>query len=310
MSRNYNNGSRDMVQAAKNALNAAADRREGGPQTAYDDALRFKQFAEFAREGYGVRYMEQITPEMLLDYGRDLAERVGEGDISAAYAQNLVSAVNSTIKIASRGKVDLGVGAVRDCSIPKKSGIRETPTIGQEKAAAGIQALRDQGMERQASVVELARDLGLRAKEVSLLNARTALRAAQKNGKISIAKGTKGGRPREMKITNQRQIQALKNAANVQGDGRSVIPKEMNYAQWKHGPLRDGREVIREATGEGYHNLRAEYAAQRYQQLTGHPPPCNGGGASKKDDRDARAIIAKELGHNRTDVTNTYLGRY
>ena len=307
MSRNYGNGSRYMDRAAQNALNAAAQRGEISYQTAHDYGQRFSQFAEFARE-LGAKYMEKIEREHLIEYGQQLAQEVQNGDRSASSAQNLVSAVQNTIRIASREEIKLGVSPTKDCGIPERSNTREHPTVGQAKAAEGIQALRNQNMERPASLAELARDFGLRAEEASLLNAKHALHEAQERGVVTVSYGTKGGRCREVPITSQRQLETLRNASLVQGNGRSVIPPDQNYARWKHGDLRNGRDEFTSVAGEGFHGLRAEYAATRYEQLTGHPAPVNGGGASRSVDKAAREIIARELGHGRIDVTNNYLG--
>lgn len=309
MSRNYNNGSRYMPQATRNALNAAANRGEISFQTAHDYAVSFGKFAEYAKDQFGVRYMEQLTPEHLIAYGSELADQVKDDDRSASSAQNLVSRVNATVRIASRGMVELKVSPVKDCGIPNRSFVRDTPTVEISLAHNAIDALREQALDRAAAVAELALHLGLRAKEASLLDARQALHQAQDQRIIEVIRGTKGGRLREVPINHATQVTALRNAAQIQGSNHNLLPQGQNWAEFKHGELRDGREMVKEISGgRGYHDLRASYAATRYQELTGHASPVNGGGASKTQDRDAREKIAKELGHNRIDVTANYLG--
>ncbi|MBI3774834.1 MAG: integrase, partial [Gammaproteobacteria bacterium] len=58
-------------------------------------------------------------------------------------------------------------------------------------------------------------------------------------------------------------------------------------------------------------DLRAAYACERYEQITGHPAPVVAGErqANKHDDQTARQIIAQELGHGRIDVAAAYLGK-
>ena len=63
------------------------------------------------------------------------------------------------------------------------------------------------------------------------------------------------------------------------------------------------------------HGLRHNYAQWRYKALTGQACPKDGGAptkaltpADKIADREARMIIAEELGHSRLDVTKAYLG--
>lgn len=64
------------------------------------------------------------------------------------------------------------------------------------------------------------------------------------------------------------------------------------------------------------HGLRHAYAHQRYLELTGNSDPAAGGpstqglsGADKQRDYEARMIISEELGHDREEVTEVYLGR-
>lgn len=64
------------------------------------------------------------------------------------------------------------------------------------------------------------------------------------------------------------------------------------------------------------HGLRHHYAQSRYVALTGWKAPAAGGVLSKEltpmqrsQDRTARQIISRELGHERTQITATYLGR-
>jgi hypothetical protein len=57
------------------------------------------------------------------------------------------------------------------------------------------------------------------------------------------------------------------------------------------------------------HGLRHQYAAERYEKLTGDAPPVAGGSRIEKTlDEQTRLIVAKELGHGRMQITNAYLG--
>ena len=306
--RNFGNRNRDMDRAAKNALRGAVSRKEISYETAANYADRFSLFVAYAKEN-GIRYMEKMDRSLLVGYGRELADQVRDGEMSASYAQNLVSAVNSTIQIASRGKVELGVSPTKDCGIDHRTAVRDVQTVGVERAVHAIQAMRDAGMERQAVVAELALTLGLRSKEASLLNAKAAYEQATERQAVTISDGTKGGRTREVPITDERQLATLKSAADIQGGGRGVMPPEVNWQQWRDGGLKDGRQMLHQHDIRGYHEFRAEYAAQRYESLTGKAAPCNGGAIIERAaDRAAREVIAAELGHGRVDVTTYYLG--
>ncbi|MGB5337959.1 MAG: hypothetical protein WBO06_02565 [Gammaproteobacteria bacterium] len=61
---------------------------------------------------------------------------------------------------------------------------------------------------------------------------------------------------------------------------------------------------------EKIHDLRAAYACERYEQLTGSQAPVIAGDrrVSRVDDHKARDVIALEMGHARRNVVATYVG--
>jgi len=304
MSRNYGWGSRDMADAGRIALQSTSA-SFGSVGTHIE---RFEQFKDFCKE-QGIGRMERITPELVKEYGHQLADKVDAGQLEPSYAQNLVSSVNSVMSAATRGEWK-SISPTKDCKIPQRDNVRKTATPDREKAQNTINEMKGQGNERVAAIAQLAMDLGLRSKEASLINAKAALEQAQNKGVVSISDGTKGGRERTVPITNERQIQALKNAASIQGNHRSLVPSDQSWKEFRAGELRDGREALQNATGaRGYHDLRAEYACQRYEALTGNVAPCNGGKIEDRQaDMAAREQIAEELGHGRVDVVSAYIG--
>lgn len=308
MSRNYGLGSRDMGTAGQYALNNAA--RTGGVSfsTAATNGERWQQFAQWARD-QGIKKMENITADTVIQYGRELAARVEAGVLSAATAQNLVSAINGVMKIATQGGWQ-SISPTKGCGIQERSHVRADAPGALDRVAYGraVEAVREQVGERAAAVVELARELGLRSKEASLLDARAALAEARERGAVTISDGTKGGREREL-VVGAQQVAALERAAQAQGDARSMIPADQSWAAWRAGELRDARELVQQHTGGGLHDLRAAYACERYEALTGHAAPCAGGEISDRDlDHAARLAISEELGHGRIDVVSEYVG--
>lgn len=121
------------------------------------------------------------------------------------------------------------------------------------------------------------------------------------------ASWTKGGRPRTIPVISARQRALLDEVHAFAGDG-SLIPAERTY-------IRQVRAYQHQALQAGIshpHGLRHAYAQVRYRMLTGLLCPAGGGPKPSPADRDAdlaaRTVIAEELGHGRTDVTNAYLG--
>lgn len=309
MSRNFGLGSRDMGRAGQTALDRAAVNRDASFSTAATNGERWRLFARWAK-GHGVNRMEHISSRLVQQYGRELANQVEAGQLAAATAQNRVSAVNSVMALSTKHNWQ-SVSPTKDCGIAQRCAVRDVAPAALERPTySGAHArVREQLGMRAASVVELARELGLRSKEASMLNARTALAQAQKEQKVTILDGTKGGRSRVIFSPSARQIQALTRAAEAQGSARAVMPPDQNWKSWRNGELRDARDIVKSETGGGLHDLRAAYACERYADLTGHAAPAAGGQILDRGaDLDARTQISSELGHDRIDVVSEYIG--
>lgn len=305
---NFKLGTRDMTRAGEYAMQNAAREGNASYSTAATTSERWSQFAAHAKTELGLRRMEQIRPEHVVAYGQQIADRVERGEISAGYAQNLVSAVNTVLTAASQGRWQ-SVSPTNDCHLPQRDFVRTEPVRGVDRDAvrAVADTLRNSGNERTASVVELSRALGLRSKEASLLNAKSALTQAQKNGYVTISNGTKGGRDRTIPVSPEQQ-KTLERAAQAQGAARSLVPPEQSWKAFRAGELRDARETLQGAGIPRLHELRAAYAVERYTQLTGHQPQMMGGTAPRAADQAARLQISQELGHHRSAIANAYLG--
>jgi len=303
---NFGLQTRDMSKAGSFAMNREVAAGSASFSTAATVSERFNQFSMHAKEE-GLRRLEEVSREFVTVYGQALADKVADGALSAAYAQNLVSAVNTVMGAATRGQWQ-SVSPTKECLIAQRINVRQTPatSIDRERFEVAQAATTERGQ----AIVGLARDFGLRSKEASLINAKSALNEAKSTGKVTIVYGTKGGREREVPITHERQIASLSRAAEVQGEGRSLVPNNQTWSQFRNGELRDTRETLQEHGIKGIHDLRAAYASERYQALTGERTPLEGGQASKADDLAARKILAVELGHGRerVDVIGAYIG--
>lgn len=307
MSRNFGIGTRDLAGAGQRFLQHAVQHKALSYSSA--DALsdRWSQFAAYAKEN-GVGRLERITPELVQQYGRALADKVQHEQFSASYAQNLISAVNTVLHLTPKSWQS--VSPTRDCGIAERSLVRTAPVLtAREPLSVALDALRATGNFRGAAIAELAREFGLRSKEAALLNAHNALKEAQSKGYINASKGTKGGRDRNIPVTHGKQLQALKNAATAQKNARAVMPSDKNWAQYRN-ELQNVRDVLKENGFSGLHDLRSAYAADRYEQLTGQQAPTNNNGiiTDRLRDLTARQMITKELGHGRIDVVAAYIG--
>ena len=313
---NYGLGSRNIILAAKNALSRAGK----SFSSIATISQRFSHFSSFAKETAGIKLMEQIKRDDVLAYAKNLAEKVEAGQMAAATAQNYLSAVNVVLSLA-RGDYLLRVTAVGDAGMAARSGIAKedkSVSIADHLAAVG-KASAVVGL-----MLEIQRELGLRFEESAKIDAQKAYLLAVEKGVVTIQAGTKGGRVREVPITSNNQIVALKSAAEYQSFHklRSMIAVGQSYKDFRNNCYNEIRGL-----GVAFHGERHSYAIGRYYALVGVAAPVVVGirkpadhvayiaktlGVSVKDagslDYAARLKISYELGHSRTAVTRSYLG--
>ena len=122
---------------------------------------------------------------------------------------------------------------------------------------------------------------------------------------------TKGGRPREIPICNEKQRRALDEAKHFAGRG-SLIPADKRYVE----QLRRFEHQCAKAGIHRIHGYRHQYAQTRYREITGWAAPAADGPRSKEltatqkvIDQEARLTISSELGHARTQILGIYVGR-
>jgi Integrase len=307
--RNYGYG-KTLAWAGKSAIR---DRYgEGHFATRAAHAARWTQFAAFANRRR-VKDARQVTAELLNDYGEQLARQVRARQMAVRYAQNLLSTVNVVLE-TMRG--DRALRVLPSAVAGRRDDVRRQPPRGLDRDRVGrvIDALNRKGERRVALVAALARDLGLRFREASLLDTRRALREALRDRRVNITEGTKGGRgkwvDRWVPVTPE-ALGALQRAAILQGNARNLIPSGQTFKVWRNHAYGIWRLRAKGHGLIGFHDLRAAYACERYEALTGKPAPVVAGCVltARDKDRAARQVIARELGHGRIDVLVAYIGK-
>ncbi len=313
---NFNLGSRNMTIAAKNALSRAGK----SFSSVATISQRFSHFAAFAKAEYGAKIMEQVTRNIVIAYAQNLVEKVSSGELSAATAQNYLSAVNVVLSLA-RGDYALRVTAVRDAGLASRSGIaKEDKSVSISDHLAAI----SKASPALAVMLELQRELGLRFEESAKIDAVKAYAQALEKDEVKVEAGTKGGRVREVPITAHSQLVALKAAAEYQSFHKikSMIQSGQTYKDFRNSAYNEVRTL-----GVAFHGERHAYAIGRYQAMVGVAPPVVLGikkpyeyiayiaktlGVSLKEagvlDYGTRIRISIELGHSRASVTRAYLG--
>ena len=272
---------------------------------------RWNKFCQWLKENQAAKKLEEISFQLVCSYGQELLIVVEEEDMAVSTAQNYVSAVNTVMDLATRGHWK-SVSPTKDCGIPLRSLVRTTipASLNRDEYTDALVIISAQLGNRAVIVAELCREFGLRSKEASLMDAKSLVEMAKFSGFVIISGGTKGGRSRTLPILSESQICLLNRAATVQSNDKSLIPSNLSWRQWREGDLRKIRELIQKTLGaSGLHDLRAAYACERYETLTGFKAPLfRSEKAGKFEDMLARQIIAEELGHGRTEITNSYCG--
>ena len=179
-----------------------------------------------------------------------------------------------------------------------------------------VDALYKNQQPRAAAIVQLTRATGMRLREAILADLPRLQREAGQLGKINIQDGTKGGRsgvfaPRWIALNNEIRA-ALEFARGVSPIGSTnLLARDETYVEFIREILRPTRDALHENGLKGFHELRAAYACERYEQITDYPAPVNGGNCCRQKralDKKARQQISHELGHNRIDVISAYIG--
>lgn len=280
---------------------------------------RWQAFVRWCRseDGPGYNDARQIDRQTLQDYAADLRQQIQQGELCIATAQNRLSSVNRTLA-ALRGDQNVRIASPSQALGQQRSSVRTRTPDGQDyqQVRRVIEVLCKQQHVRVAAIVLLTRATGMRLREAILADLPRLQSEAEHLGRINIQDGTKGGRsgasaPRWV-VANEEVKAALQLARHVSPTGnRNLLARDESYAMFLQQTVLPAREALHQQGLKGFHELRAAYACERYEQLTGHAAPVNGGYCYRINrdlDQKARQLISLELGHNRIDVVSAYLG--
>ncbi|EJL05162.1 site-specific recombinase, phage integrase family [Pseudomonas fluorescens Q2-87] len=314
--RNFGYG-RQLSYAGPQALKDMFGGGHYGTVKAHSD--RWLAFVRWCRseDGPGFNDARQIDWRTLLDYAGHLRHQVEQGAISIATAQNRLSSVNRTMA-ALRGDQYVKVPSPSKTLGMRRNSVRRSVPQGQDREHVKriVDVLCEHQMPRAAAIAQLARATGMRLREAILADLPRLRREAEHYEKINIQDGTKGGRgggtaPRWIRVDDHIR-EALRYAEQVSPDGsRNLLAPNESYLDFQPSVIRPARDILHTHNLKGFHELRAAYACERYEQITHHLAPINGGRGRRLDpclDREARFQISYELGHGRIDVVSAYIG--
>ncbi|MBI3905996.1 MAG: integrase domain-containing protein [Pseudomonas fluorescens] len=314
--RNFGYG-RQLSYAGPQALKDMFGGGHYGTVKAHSD--RWQAFVRWCRseDGPGFNDARQIDRQTSLDYAGYLRQQVEQGELSIATAQNRLSSVNRTMA-ALRGDQYVKVSSPSKALGLQRTTVRTATPQGQDREQVKriVEALCEHQLPRAAAIVQLARATGMRLREAILADLPRLKHEAEQYGKINIQDGTKGGRsgasaPRWIR-ENDHIRDALRFAEKVSpDDSRNLLAPNERYLDFLQGIVGPARDILHQYNLKGFHELRAAYACERYEQITHHPAPINGGHCYQLNrhlDQEARVQISYELGHGRIGVVSAYIG--
>jgi hypothetical protein len=314
--RNFGYG-RQLSYAGPQALKDMFGGGHYGTVKAHSD--RWLAFVRWCRseDGPGFNDARQIDRQTLLDYAGHLHKQVEQGELAIATAQNRLSSVNRTMA-ALRGDQYVKVPSPSKALGMRRTNVRLSVPQGQDREQVKriVDVLCEHQMPRAAAIAQLARTTGMRLREVILADLQRLKREAEQYGKVNIQDGTKGGRsgasaPRWIRVDDHIR-EALRFAEQVSPDGsHNLLAPNESYLDFQRKIVRPARDLLHKHNLKGFHELRAAYACERYEQITQHLAPINGGKCyqlGRQLDQEARAQISYELGHGRIDVASAYIG--
>jgi integrase len=242
---------------------------------------RWLAFVKWCRseQGPGINDARQIDRKVLADYAAYLRDMLERGDLAVSTAQNRLSSVNRTMA-ALRGDQYVKLPSPSKALGMQRTGVRQSVPQGKDREQVKqiVDTLCSRDQLRAAAIVLLARATGMRLREAILADLPRLSREANDLGRINIQEGAKGGRagasaPRWIAVNDHiRGALGFAWQASPAGSRNLIAPNE-SYLNLLQESIRPARDILQTHNLKGFHELRAAYACERYEQITQHPAP-------------------------------------
>jgi len=315
--RNYGRGKK-LAAAVHGALDGYYS-RSSHFNTRTTHKRRAVVFVQYCQQ-HQVRDARDIDRPFVLQFGEYIKSRIDgdhqwpdgavDGQISVAYAHNVISTANIVMK-AFRGDNALKVSAKDVLGICRKQvRTREIQADVVDAKFAADEAIAA-GFERGAAVIMVARAWGLRVREAILQDLDRMMREIEKTGQAAVLEGCKGGRRsknRTIKISELR-LEALTYAIEVRPQGsKNLLSEADSVKTFLLRELNPCRSILKKAGVPTFQELRAGFAQDVYEEILKGPSPLKQAIRDKILDRIARGEVSRQLGHNRIRVASSYIG--
>jgi integrase len=163
---------------------------------------------------------------------------------------------------------------------------------------------------RTAVQLKLQAAFGLRVEESFMLRPAEAVRDPRL---LSVTRGTKGGRSREVPI--EAKLEILLEAARLEnGLTGSTVPADRTLRQWRdwYYYVLEKHGVTKAGLGVTSHGLRHAYLQTLYERVSGVPAPVKGSDERPDVERHKEAMrqVVEAAGHSRRTKANAYLSTF
>ncbi len=272
----------------RQAISILAANREDSYATQRKRSEHLGNMAEILHNRFGLQKWDNLKQKHVDEIVRtwkfvDTGHRTIEGKL--ANLRWLLGKIGKP-NLLPRSNAELGIE-------PGPRYTRAGKTIADVELAEKLARIGD---PRVRAMITLGRYLGLRFKEASLFRPGHDFDGTR----VWVKRGTKGGRPRYLLVHDPRQVAAIDEARLLTTADHGLIPDEYaTFEKWRQYVYTVLRAAgISRETDVLFHDLRRTYLVERMNYLVDvrHVRP-----------EDAAKIVAREAGHNRTEVLRWYM---
>lgn len=297
--------------AAKVALTQAYG-EAGHFYTRFTHHARFKNLLVWLSElDPPIRDLREITREHAVVYSEHLAEAVASGNMEVAFAQNLISTVNTVMRAV---RLDKEIWLSPSDAVGKRSYIRTVlPMASWDKVIEAVRLAEKDENFRGAALIFMWRAFGMRLREAALADLHRMRSEAEMYRAVWINEGTKGGFVSEDRWipVESVQWQALDYAIHTISDtGTCLIDTNSSLKEFLNRHADPVRKVLKQVGIESPKELRAENFIELYERESGQPAPLKQSGPFDREaDLRGREVVGKSGGHKRPTISSSYIGK-
>lgn len=258
-----------------------------------------------------IRDLRDITQAHAVAYSEHLAAAVATGSMEVAYAQNLISTVNTVMRAI---RLDKEIWLSPSDAVGKRTYIRTVlPMASWDKVTEAVRLAEKEGNYRGAALILLWRAFGMRLREAALADLHRMRSEAEMYRAVWIWEGTKGGfisEDRRIPVESV-QWQALDYAIHTISDtGTCLIDTNSSLKEFLKCCADPVRKVLKRVGIESPKALRAENFIEVYERESGQAAPLKQSGPfDRRADLRGREVVGKFGGHQRATISSSYIGK-